>query len=150
MVTLYETTTRRPTVIRSAHMKIPPTRIESSPTSRRPVGSKRISDYGTGSSADGSKELFFDNLLLTAPGIPGDSNQDNKVDAADYAVWRKNELDATAYELWRSHFGQSSTGSASLTASLPSNVPEPSGTTLTLIASALSHLFVRRQIFGRV
>jgi hypothetical protein len=119
-------------------------------TSGVAINRLRISDYGTGSSADGSKELLFDNLLVTAPAIPGDFNQDNKVDAADYAVWRKNGLDATAYELWRSHFGQSSIGSATLTALLQTNVPEPSGTMLILIAAALRYLLARRPILGRV
>ena len=49
----------------------------------------RISAYGTGSSEIGSKELFFDNLMLSSPdALSGDYNQDGTIDAADYVVWR--------------------------------------------------------------
>src|SRR5205823_6477271 len=75
-------------------------------TSGVAINRLHISDYGTGSSADGSKELFFDNLLLIGP-LPGDFNNDNVVNAADYVFWRKNGLDANSYNLWRTHFGPS-------------------------------------------
>ena len=73
----------------------------------------RISDYGTGSSSDGSLELFFDNLTISGPdSIPGDFNNDNIVDAADYVVWRKNGLDAVAFNEWRAHFGATASTNA--------------------------------------
>jgi hypothetical protein len=109
-----------------------------------PIQSFRFSDYGTGSSADGSKELFFDNLLITSPGVTGDYNQDGIVDAADFVVWRKtlgqtgiglaadgngnNSIDSGDYTVWRTHFGSTS-GAAS---NLSSNVPEPSDAFLYL------------------
>ena len=51
--------------------------------------------------------------------LPGDYNDDNRVDAADYAVWRKNLVRNTAlpndstpgsvipydYQVWRANFG---------------------------------------------
>jgi len=102
----------------------------------------RISAYGTGSSTDGSKELFFDNLSLNAPDMPGDFNHDNKVDAADYVVWRNNGLDASAYGVWKSHFGESSLGAASVASSSGANVPEPAAL-LVFAALEIVHLFAR-------
>jgi len=108
-------------------------------TANTAVQSLRISAYGTGSSADGSKELFFDNLSVTGVGVLGDYNNNGSVDAADYVVWR-NTLGATGsglpadgngngavdpedYTIWRSLFG-----SASATASSQELVvPEPAG-----------------------
>jgi hypothetical protein len=58
---------------------------------------------------------------IPEPGLPGDFNDDGKVDAADYIVWRKNDGGTTAlpndddlgtpiraehYTLWRAHFGE--------------------------------------------
>ncbi len=45
----------------------------------------------------------FSNLLVTfiAAAIPGDFNGDNKVDAADYVVWRKAINTPAAYNAWR-------------------------------------------------
>jgi hypothetical protein len=69
----------------------------------------RITAYGTGSSANGSKELFFNNLAITGPDqIPGDFNHDNSVDAADYVVWRKglgSMFSQEDYLSWRANFG---------------------------------------------
>jgi hypothetical protein len=50
------------------------------------------------------------------PGLPGDFNEDDKVDAADYVVWRKNGSNplpndggaadsATRFALWKASFG---------------------------------------------
>jgi hypothetical protein len=107
----------------------------------------RITDYGTGSSADGSKELFFDNLLLIGP-LPGDFNNDNIVNAADYVIWRKNGLDANSYNLWRTHFGQSASGSASQSEFSQVAVPEPVSATLMLMSfigyvAWIGHRFLR-------
>jgi len=58
---------------------------------------------------------------LAEPGLLGDYNDDGRVDAADYVVWRKNDGGSTAlpnddnlgtpiraehYNLWRAHFGE--------------------------------------------
>jgi hypothetical protein len=85
----------------------------------------RISDYGTGSSSDGSRELFVDNLAISGPdSIPGDFNHDNIVDAADYVVWRKNPAGTyttTDFNNWLANFGRSAgSGTSSNVA-----VPEP-------------------------
>ena len=119
-------------------------------TSGVAINRLRITAYGTGSSADGSKELFFDNLLVTAPDIPGDFNHDNNVDAADYVVWRKNGLNGASYDLWRANFGRTALGSASLPHSVPSNVPEPLGAALILVSFELTYMLTRRQVRRRV
>jgi hypothetical protein len=113
-------------------------------TSGSAIQSFRFSEYGTGSSADGSKELFFDNLLITSPGVTGDYNRNAIVDAADFIVWRKtlgrtgsglaadgnssNSIDSGDYTVWRSRFG-SVAGLGSISTS---NVPEPIGAYLYL------------------
>jgi hypothetical protein len=101
----------------------------------------RISDYGTGSSANGSMELFFNNLAVTGP-IPGDLNKDNKVDAADYVEWRNSGLDPADYTLWRMHFGE--TAPASGLDTTRAAVPEPAGAALALLWGWTHVLFRRR------
>jgi hypothetical protein len=91
------------------------------------ITSLRISNYGTGSSSTGVNELFFDNLMVTAPGLNGDYNHNGAVDAADYVIWRKSlgligdglpadgngndEVDLEDYDVWRTNFDRTS-GSA--------------------------------------
>src|SRR4051794_12079404 len=108
------------------------------------IATLRITDYGTGSSSDGSKEYFFDYLMITAPGIPGDYNNNGAVDTADYTRWRatlgqtspssggadgnnNGRIDAGDFEVWRAHFPQPSSANTSF--SQPANfviaVPEP-------------------------
>jgi T5SS/PEP-CTERM-associated repeat protein len=86
-------------------------------------------------------------LSVDAVGIPGDYNQNGTVDAADYAVWRKNQgttnvlpndptggtIGVAQYNNWRSHFGQAA---GSGTAAMPSGsaVPEPSRVALFCLA----------------
>jgi autotransporter-associated beta strand protein len=65
-------------------------------------------------------------ILLTTMGgsLPGDFNNDGKVDGADYVVWRKNPsafLPAT-YDTWRSNFGNPPGAGAGLDGGA---VPEP-------------------------
>jgi hypothetical protein len=104
----------------------------------------RLSDYGTGSSADGSRELYFDNLLITSPAVTGDYNRNGIMDAADFVVWRKtlgktgsglaadgngsNSIDVGDYGVWRTRFGSTTTAAQSSA----SNVPEPNGAYLFL------------------
>src|SRR4051794_32651620 len=104
----------------------------------------RLSNYGTGSSADGSRELYFDNLLITSPAVTGDYNRNGIVDAADFVVWRKtlgktgsglaadgngsNSIDAGDYGVWRTRFGPTTTAAQSSA----SNVPELNGAYLFL------------------
>lgn len=71
-----------------------------------------------------------------APGLLGDYNQNGKVDAADYVIWRNNTgttnvlpndafggvIGPSQYNQWRTHFGQSVGTGGSLSAA---TVPEP-------------------------
>jgi autotransporter-associated beta strand protein len=81
---------------------------------------------------------------LPVVGLPGDFNSDGKVDAADYATWRKNDAanatlpndngvgtQAARYSLWRGNFGNGAPGSGSSLSG--SAVPEP--TTMVLLIS---------------
>ena len=85
--------------------------------------------------------------------MPGDFNGDNKVDAADYVTWRKNNgtgnalpndnglgtpIGAAHYNLWKANFGAmaGSGGAAGV-------VPEPG--TLAMIAGFLASWIPRRR-----
>jgi hypothetical protein len=61
---------------------------------------------------------------------PGDYNGDNKVDAADYVVWRKTDNTLPKYDEWRTNFG---VGAASGAVA----VPEPVTLALVVIGAAL-------------
>jgi hypothetical protein len=89
---------------------------------------------------------LFENLVVTdvPAALLGDFNSDTKVDAGDYATWRKNNNTNNAlandnglgtpvgpghYALWRSHFG-TPPGSGSLNGA---SVPEPGSLLLLII-----------------
>jgi T5SS/PEP-CTERM-associated repeat protein len=77
--------------------------------------------------------------------LPGDYNNDGKVDAADYVLWRsggplQNDptpgVQTTDYDVWRINFGRMSMpGSAAAVA-----VPEPACLTLMLCLGAMARL----------
>jgi hypothetical protein len=67
-----------------------------------------------------------DNLNATlSPGIPGDYNKNNVVDAADYAIWRKSINTPSGYHSWRANFGATSSGVGNETTFATSAIPEP-------------------------
>jgi len=89
--------------------------------------------------------------LYAAPVLLGDFNNDGKVDAADYVVWRKNDTanaalpndngagtQAARYSLWRANFGNGTGGAGS--GALTGAVPEPSAWLLAILSMALSGL----------
>jgi hypothetical protein len=91
-----------------------------------------------------------------AAGTIGDYNNDGKVDAADYVVWRKNEgtnavlandpiggtIGTGQYSQWRSHFGLSAgSGLGGFAA-----VPEPAAVALLLVAVFGCVTFRSRQV----
>jgi hypothetical protein len=94
-------------------------------------------------------------------GVAGDYNNDGKVDAADYAIWRSHlgqtfalpNRDPTAsgavaasdYTYWASHFGNGSPGSGSLGAG---SVPEPATIAMLLTGVAGLGLLIRRRLLG--
>ena len=70
---------------------------------------------------DGSLFRDFSVTVAAPPGLAGDFNEDNKVDAADYVVWRKNDgtnnalpndnglgtpIGVAHFNLWRANFGE--------------------------------------------
>jgi hypothetical protein len=67
-------------------------------------------------------------------GNPGDFNNDGKVDAQDYVVWRKTAGGPLNLLAWRSHFGVVYSGSGS-GSNFSASVPEPTGLLLAAIAA---------------
>ena len=108
-----------------------------------PVGTEsvRVGIIATGvlATMDPDQGAFFDDLMLTlaSEALPGDYNQDGKVDAADYVVWRKNPGahggDPGGYNTWRMNFGAMA-GSGSGNQLSAGAVPEPAAWMLLFIA----------------
>jgi hypothetical protein len=64
--------------------------------------------------------------------LAGDFNEDGRVDAADYVVWRKTDGTQDEYNTWRTNFGRTAGGDGSAASfAAQSAVPEP--TTILLI-----------------
>ena len=96
-----------------------------------------------------------------SPGLPpGDYNGDSIVDAADYAVWRKNlssmthlnadgdfsgTVDLPDYELWRANFGLNGGGGSSTASAVA--IPEPAS--LILCFAGFVRMFVRTRRLDR-
>jgi hypothetical protein len=132
-----------------------------------------LGDFGsTDLSGDGDGgNLLVDNLLVevfrdaasvtpntnpdpgAAPiGLPGDYNENNAVDAADYVLWRERNnstfglpnddtpgVGPDDYTRWRTNFGRTSAGASN---AVSAAVPEPMGTACVLwclIAAASFH-----------
>ncbi|MFO0792336.1 MAG: hypothetical protein U0805_22990 [Pirellulales bacterium] len=102
--------------------------------------------FGTYFTTTGDKfhENYTLTSLLAAPGLPADYNNDGKVDAADYVLWRnggplQNEVDAPGtvnaadYTAWRARFGNSAGSGAGLSTGA---VPEASSAVLLLLGVA--------------
>lgn len=91
----------------------------------------------------------------SAPSLVGDYNNNGKVDAADYVIWRNNvgtttvlpndptggTIGTAQYNAWRSHFG--TTLGSGLGAGAA--VPEPTTLCMALFTAVLSGLMVRRR-----
>lgn len=98
-------------------------------------------------------ELFGSNAT---EGLPGDYNDNNVVDAADYTVWRDNFGSATSlpndstpgvtnedYDLWKQNFGMSLLGSGGAVGS--SAVPEPNTLAILLMTIGAYGIGAARQ-----
>lgn len=75
--------------------------------------------------------------------LPGDFNGDEKVDAADYVLWRKTDNTANGYDTWRLHFGDIPGSAVFLdqnATAQPASVPEP--VALWLVLTALTVWFL--------
>jgi autotransporter-associated beta strand protein len=93
-----------------------------------------------------TSQLMTEGRLTVATGLSGDYNGDGKVDAADYAVWRKSlgavgagliadgngdlHVDQADFNLWRAHFGQV-LGVSGVT------IPEPTVFILLVVAACV-------------
>ena len=61
-------------------------------------------------------------------GLPGDFNQDGRVDSADYTLWRNGGGDQDDYLLWKTNFGRTLAGGGATA------VPEAGSLALVLLA----------------
>jgi hypothetical protein len=80
----------------------------------------------------GTTSANFDDLTFsTTSGLSGDFNNDGRVDAADYVVWRQglgSSFTQSDYDVWRANFGQpSGSGSGALANAA---IPEPASVLL--------------------
>ena len=109
----------------------------------QPVGTYGNSTSGFGSLITGSG--FLNVTTLPVVGVPGDFNNNGTVDAADYALWRKNgplqnEVDAPGtvnaqdYTDWRARFGNPPGSGSSLAMAA---VPEPAALVLFMFIAPL-------------
>ncbi len=65
------------------------------PSPGTPVSEVSVVMYSNGSSMDGSREFYANDLRITADlskSLPGDANFDGSVDAADFNIWNENRL----------------------------------------------------------
>jgi hypothetical protein len=95
-------------------------------------------------------------ILANSPlaALDGDFNNDGKVNAADYVVWRKGlgtTYTQSDFYLWRSQFGEmipgaggGAGGSAGVDSSGNGAVPEPAGLVLLLAGSIMGFMAKRR------
>jgi hypothetical protein len=118
----------------------------------------RISTFGTGSSTDGTKELFFNNFVVQSPAAASaDFDGDTNVDGADFLVWQRGvgiatgatpsqgnadgdgDVDGGDLAVWRSQFGSGSSGGTHAV----SLVPEPHAAVLAMLACSAAHASAR-------
>lgn len=81
-------------------------------------------------------------LSVTGLGLDGDFNGDNKVDMADYVVWRKTGGSQQDYQLWKSNFGQTVAGSGG---EASGGVPEPASSLLVLLGLGVASIARHRR-----
>lgn len=92
-------------------------------------------------------------IRAAPPGQPGDFNDDGKVDAADYVIWRKNETannplpnddglttQVARFNLWRGNFGEMGGGGSGAGA-----IPEPGTCVLLVVGGAVMGLVGSRR-----
>jgi hypothetical protein len=99
----------------------------------------------------------WQDVTPAAVGLLGDFNSDGKVDAGDYATWRKNDGTSNAlandnglgtpigpahYNLWRANFGNPP-GSGTAGGRRSAGVPEPASGTLLVFAATCMYILRR-------
>lgn len=86
-------------------------------------------------------------MVYVAPGLPGDFNGDDAVNAADYTVWRDglgSIYDMDDYQIWQANYGAVAGSS-----NVPASVPEPAESMLLafpLLRSAIECMRIRRPL----
>jgi hypothetical protein len=103
----------------------------------------------------GGLDVVLIGLSSESAGLAGDFNNNGRVDAADYTLWRNNKdtnnallndgglgtpIDQDHYNLWRTNFGMGTGGAGSVTA-----VPEP-GTILMALLCVAGVVGLRRRV----
>jgi hypothetical protein len=94
---------------------------------------------------------YFSLIGAYSASLPGDYNGDNKVDSADYVVWRKGgspDSTVAGYNLWRANFGTPPGSGSGSDLDNTSAVPEP--TSLGLIVLGAAFLLGGRRATNRV
>lgn len=117
-----------------------------------PNASTTTSIAGTGGA---DVVLIGDSSIIVPVGIPGDFNNDGKVDAGDYANWKKNAVpnstlpndngvgnQAARFSLWRANFGKPPGAGSGLGSAA---VPEPQSLLLALFGLIGANLARRKR-----
>lgn len=105
-----------------------------------------VQHFTEGKYYEGYGDLYL-NLLSKASRLAGDFNRDGKMDAADYAVWRKNPqgtFTGNNYNIWHADFGMTVDGGSSQSGqSVPGapprnhiSLPESASVTLLILGAA--------------
>lgn len=91
--------------------------------------------------------LYTSGRLFVVAAPPGDFNEDDAIDAADYVVWRKMNRSQQEYDDWRENFGMGGAGGSARfdNDSGQSTVPEPQGMFLVAVTACLSNTLRRRR-----
>jgi hypothetical protein len=106
------------------------------------VNALLVYDSSSAASANHTPSATFDNYasdVTVIPGPPGDFNRDNRVDAADYVVWRNGPAAQSDYDMWRANFGVAGGSGSGAGLAASAAVPEPA-TLATLIAAIVMML----------
>ncbi len=98
-----------------------------------------------GQSTSDDFDWIIDNFTVEVIGAnaasPGDFNNDGRVDAADYVLWRKNNINGEqGYNDWRTNFGRTAGSGSGLSAA----VPEPGSVALLMTGGLLAAARWRR------
>jgi hypothetical protein len=100
------------------------------------IDTLEITLFGNGSggglvnnSPTGEREFFFNDLQITASGLPGDFDNDGDVDGRDFLIWQHNPGIGNLND-WRTNYGNGLAANSPLL----SAIPEPTAFMLSLFA----------------
>jgi autotransporter-associated beta strand protein len=108
-----------------------------------------------------TSQLYVTGELSVDSGLPGDYNNDGKVSAADFTVWRDHvgaltlpnrdpsnsgPIDNDDFDSWIANYGSGAFGAGSdTTASVPTSVPEPATAFLLIVACMIWKNITKRR-----